>query len=69
MKKYIHFYILTFNKSIISKEMKIGHCFEKVKQYILNFSGALNVKDMDTTRKATEDVRHVEGVTKKTQIT
>ena len=32
MKKYKYTYILTFNESIIPKEVKIGYCFE---QYIL----------------------------------
>ena len=31
--------------------------------------GTLDVKNMDTTRKASEDVQLVEGVTKKTQTT
>ena len=29
-----HMYSLIFNKSIISKEIKIGFCFEKLEQYI-----------------------------------
>ena len=45
--------------------MKIGYYLKKVEQYI----STLNVKNMDTTRKATEDVEHVKGIAKKTQTT
>ena len=33
--KEIQIHILTFNKSIICKEIKIRYCLKKVKQYIL----------------------------------
>ena len=36
-KKYKHTYHLTFNKSIIPKEEKIGYCFERILKYIPTF--------------------------------
>ena len=34
VKKYKHTYILTFYKSVIPKEVKIGYCLKRVEQNI-----------------------------------
>ena len=53
-------HILTLNKPIILKEVKIGILPQK--RTIHSWTLALNVRNMDTTRKATTDIQHVEGV-------
>ena len=44
--------------------MKIGYCLESLQSISLYSCGALNVINTDTTGRAAEDVRHVEGVAK-----
>ena len=64
----IHSFILTFNKSIIPKELKIPYCLERVEQYIQQPWGALNDINMDFTWRALEDIWQMKSVAKWTQI-
>ena len=54
---------------MIPKEVKIGYCLKKVKQYIPTLLRCFNVKNMDTTSRTVEDIWHMEGLVKKIQIT
>ena len=62
-------HILTFNKSILPKEIKIGYLSKKQSNTSLHSYGDLNVKNKDITNRTVEEIRQVKGLAKKTQTT
>ena len=67
MKKiWTYTYIVTFNRSIIPKEIRTRYYLEKVHLLIPASLRDFKCENLDSTKRAAEDICHMKDVAKKT---